>query len=65
MKQLVLINHSWKMGKGTFFPKKREVEENSRERLPRESNLCLLLVFLFINLSNITIQGKYNSNKFQ
>ena len=38
--------------------------ENSRRRLPRERNLWLLLIFVFINTRNITIQGVYKSNKF-
>ena len=52
-----------KLGEGRFFPKKERVGKKSRGKF-RDINLCLMLIFVFINPRNITIQGIYNSSKF-
>ena len=54
---------SKEIGEDTFSPKKGRGWKNSGGILLRESNLCLLLIFVFINPRNITIQGIYKSNK--
>ena len=52
------------MGEGTFSPEKGDVGKKSKRRLLRESNLCLLPIFVLINPRNIIIQGIYKNNKF-
>ena len=77
VKQVVLINYSWisptgirvlfflrKMGRVRFRPKKGSGWWNSSGRFLRESNLWSLLIFVFRNIRNITIQGTYRSCRF-
>ena len=52
------------MDKGIFSSKKGEVGKVIEEVLHRETKLCLFLIFIFINPTNVTIQGIYKSNNF-
>ena len=53
-----------KMGECTFFSEKGKVGKIAEEGFILRATY-LLLIFVFINPRNITIQGIYKSNKFQ